>query len=146
MVKLWYNKNIMLEIVSFIIDKLPLIITAFLSLATYITSKKAKGVQIAIEAAVAPIKAELEEQKKANEQMVHELHQVRQDGTRAQFMIKLAHEPTNYDTILRIAYRYFVEQDGDWVMTNEFVQWAEKYHVAVPAAIHAAIQERHAEK
>ena len=34
-------------------------------------------------------------------------------------------QPHNHDTILKIAQRYFVEYEGDWVMTDEFLKWAD---------------------
>ena len=34
-------------------------------------------------------------------------------------------QPTNHDTILKIAQRYFVDYGGDWVMTDEFLKWAD---------------------
>lgn len=33
--------------------------------------------------------------------------------------------PSNHDTILQLAHRYFVEMGGDWVQTDQFLAWAE---------------------
>ncbi len=39
---------------------------------------------------------------------------------------EIARNPSNHDTILRYAERYFIELGGDWVQTDKFFAWVEK--------------------
>ena len=38
---------------------------------------------------------------------------------------EIARNPSNHDTILRYAQKYFIELGGDWVETDKFFAWAE---------------------
>lgn len=38
--------------------------------------------------------------------------------------------PENHDTIIKYAYRYFVELDSDWVETEKFQAWIDKENAA----------------
>ena len=38
---------------------------------------------------------------------------------------EIARNPSNHDTILRYAEKYFIELGGDWVQTDKFFAWAE---------------------
>lgn len=38
---------------------------------------------------------------------------------------EIARNPSNHDTILRYAQKYFIELGGDWVQTDKFFAWAE---------------------
>ena len=61
-----------------------------------------------------------------------ELENVRQDTLRVQLMQYIQGEPSAHDTILKLGYTYFVEYNGDWVMTNKFRDWAAAEGVAIP--------------
>ena len=41
----------------------------------------------------------------------------------------------NHDTILKMGEKYFCEMDGDWYMTNRFLDWAEKENVHLPTSL-----------
>ena len=56
-------------------------------------------------------------------------------------MDEIHRHPDNIDTILRISERYFVEQNGNWVATSEFIKWANKNGVAVPANIATMVEK-----
>lgn len=44
--------------------------------------------------------------------------------------------PHNHDTILKMAERYFSPpMNGDWYMTNRFLDWAEKEKVHLPPSL-----------
>lgn len=38
---------------------------------------------------------------------------------------EIARKPSNHDTILRYAQKYFIELGGDWVQTDKFFAWVE---------------------
>lgn len=69
--------------------------------------------------------------------------ETRRDTVRIQLLMVLEHQSDNIDTILKMAELYFVDLKGDWYMTNEFIKWAKKHDVAVPANIYQAIDENH---
>lgn len=85
-----------------------------------------------IEAALSPLV------QKANKQE-EELREIRLDNTRIQLYMKMEHDPHNYDTILMIAQRYFVELHGDWCVTADFQKWADREKIKIPTAIIDAI-------
>lgn len=43
--------------------------------------------------------------------------------------------PHNHDTILKMGEKYFCEMDGDWYMTNRFLDWAERENVHLPPSL-----------
>lgn len=43
--------------------------------------------------------------------------------------------PQNHDTILKMGEKYFCEMDGDWYMTNRFLDWAERENVHLPSSL-----------
>lgn len=45
--------------------------------------------------------------------------------TRIEMDNLIAREPSNHDTILKYAEKYFVELGGDWVQTDKFLTWVE---------------------
>lgn len=64
------------------------------------------------------------------------LHEIREhilethkDTIRIQLEQQIQHKPDNVDTILKLAEKYFCEMNGDWYMTNEFVNWAEAHGI-----------------
>ena len=53
------------------------------------------------------------------------LTEIRRDTLRIQLTMAMRDQPTNVEMILKIAQVYFVDLDGDWVATNEFLKWAK---------------------
>lgn len=49
---------------------------------------------------------------------------------------ELIQNPHNHDTILKMAEKYFSPpMNGDWYMTNRFLDWAEKENVHLPPSL-----------
>ena len=48
---------------------------------------------------------------------------------------EMLRNPHNHDTILKMGEKYFCEMDGDWYMTNRFLDWAEKEKVHLPPSL-----------
>lgn len=49
---------------------------------------------------------------------------------------EMLQNPHNQDTILKMAERYFSPpMNGDWYMTNRFLDWVEKEHVHLPPSL-----------
>lgn len=77
--------------------------------------------------------------------------ETRLDGIRTLLTMYINTQPENHDTILKIAQRYFVEYGGDWVMTDEFLKWAERENeegrkVHLPPALSSTVQMRFSEE
>lgn len=65
----------------------------------------------------------------------------RKDTLRIQLSQYIQYQPDNVETILKVAETYFCGLKGDWVMTAEFMGWADAHGVKVPFAITKAIEE-----
>lgn len=87
------------------------------------------------------IVARLDKIESHNEGQDAEIHDIRLDTTRTQLYFKMEHDTHNHDTILKIAYKYFVTLHGDWVATIDFLAWAEKENVKIPKPILDAIAQ-----
>lgn len=48
---------------------------------------------------------------------------------------EMLRNPHNHDTILKMGERYFCEMDGDWYMTNRFLDWVEKENIHLPPSL-----------
>lgn len=49
---------------------------------------------------------------------------------------EMSQNPQNHDTILKMAEKYFSPpMNGDWYMTNRFLDWVEKEHVHLPPVL-----------
>lgn len=49
---------------------------------------------------------------------------------------EMLQDPHNHDTILKMAEKYFTPpMNGDWYMTNRFLDWAEKEKVHLPPSL-----------
>lgn len=49
---------------------------------------------------------------------------------------EMLQEPHNHDTILKMAEKYFSPpMNGDWYMTNRFLDWVEREHVHLPPSL-----------
>lgn len=71
----------------------------------------------------------------------------RLEGLRTLLTMYINTQPENHDTILKIAQRYFIEYEGDWVMTDEFLKWADSENekgrpVHVPAVLSRTVEAR----
>lgn len=73
------------------------------------------------------------------DQISEMLTEIRCDTLRIQLSMAMRHQPTNIEMILKLAQIYFVDLDGDWVTTNEFLTWAKEHGVIVPTNIANAI-------
>ncbi len=77
--------------------------------------------------------------------------ETRLDGLRTLLTMYINSQPENHDTILKIAEKYFMDFGGDWVMTDEFLKWADKETEAgrpvhVPATLLNTVQMRKKEE
>lgn len=63
--------------------------------------------------------------KEAVEEIKNLAIETRLDNLRTLLTLYIHDNPENHDTILKIAERYFLEFGGDWVMTDEFLRWAD---------------------
>lgn len=61
------------------------------------------------------------------------------DSSKSTLRIEINEEistnPHNHDTILKMAEKYFCELDGDWYMTNRFLDWAGKENIHLPSSL-----------
>lgn len=48
---------------------------------------------------------------------------------------EIERSPHNHDTILKMGEKYFCEMDGDWYMTNRFLDWVEKENIHLPPSL-----------
>lgn len=78
------------------------------------------------------ITARIDENKQSIQNVMTEVEKVRMDTLRVQLLQYIYNEPQAHDTILKLAYTYFVEYNGDWVMTDKFKEWAEAEKVNIP--------------
>lgn len=65
----------------------------------------------------------------------------RKDTLRIQLTQYIQYQPDNIETILKVAEPYFCDLKGDWVMTAEFMKWADAHDVQVPIKITRAVEE-----
>lgn len=84
-----------------------------------------------IEAKLKPLVDKLDRQEE-------ELHEIRLDTTRTQMIMLMEHQPHNYDTILKVAERYFCTLQGDWYCTSLFKDWAKREGIEIPNQIYQA--------
>lgn len=67
------------------------------------------------------------------------LDRTKLDTMRLQLMVLIQNQPDEHSTILEVANAYFVYYGGDWVMSDLFLEWAEKEGVRVPIEIYNRI-------
>lgn len=48
---------------------------------------------------------------------------------------EILRNPHNHDTILKMGEKYFCEMDGDWYMTNRFLDWADQERIHLPPSL-----------
>ena len=60
-----------------------------------------------------------------------QLNNIELDSTRSQLLTLLSDYPDNKSEILKVAYHYFKELDGDWYMSELFDEWAKERNIDV---------------
>lgn len=48
---------------------------------------------------------------------------------------EMLRNPHNHDTILKMGEKYFCEMEGDWYMTNRFLDWADQEQIHLPPSL-----------
>lgn len=117
------------------------------TIATTATTMVALAIIFLIYKSEARTKADLQSHIEASNKLATEL---RQDNAEIKDMIlengkstlrieineEMLQNPHNHDTILKMAEKYFSPpMNGDWYMTNRFLDWAEKEHVHLPPSL-----------
>lgn len=72
------------------------------------------------------LKAHIIRTEKATQMLQTNILENQRSSLRTELNLMMYLRPENHDTILRMAYRYFVELKGDWVETDEFGTWIER--------------------
>lgn len=104
--------------------------TAMFRYLDYKKAQKGEG----IDARLKPLLDKLNKQEE-------DLHEIRLDTTRTQLIMLMEHQPHNYDTIIKVAERYFCELHGDWWMTSLFKDWAKREGIEIPNQIYQATKD-----
>lgn len=102
-------------------------------------------------------KKELEDHKEESKKLVDSIsstmidiqktvNDTRKDTLRIQLLMYIQTDPTNIDTIIRLAETYFVELGGDWYMTSEFLKWSKTQDVMIPLHINSILDKEHNSK
>lgn len=60
-----------------------------------------------------------------------QLDNIELDSTRTQLLTLMSNYPDNESEILKVAYHYFKDLDGDWYMSELFAKWAEERNIDV---------------
>lgn len=60
-----------------------------------------------------------------------QLENIELDSTRTQLLTLMSNYPDNESEILKVAYHYFKDLDGDWYMSELFTEWAEERNIDV---------------
>ena len=117
------------------------------TIATTATTIVALAIIFLIYKSEARTKAELKKHIEASNKLTQE---IRRDISEIKSMIldngkstlrieineELLQNPHNHDTILKMAEKYFSPpMNGDWYMTNRFLDWAEKENVHLPPSL-----------
>lgn len=122
------------------------LITAIRGVREYIDKCKGNTLESQIQKAIAPLMKKIDSIESHNAKQDEKLEKIYLDTTRTQMYFKMEHDTHNYDTILKIAHRYFVELHGDWVATVDFLNWAKKEGIEIPKPILDAITKNDGEK
>lgn len=83
---------------------------------------------------------EANEQVKSINAGIDELKDIVKDAAKSTLRLEINEEmaknPHNHDTILKMGEKYFCPpMNGDWYMTNRFLDWAEKENVHLPPTL-----------
>lgn len=60
-----------------------------------------------------------------------QLDNIELDSTRTQLLTLMSNYPDNESEILKVAYHYFKDLDGDWYISELFTEWAEERNIDV---------------
>lgn len=60
-----------------------------------------------------------------------QLNNIELDSTRTQLLTLMSNYPDNESEILKVAYHYFKDLDGDWYMSELFSEWAKERNIDV---------------
>lgn len=63
--------------------------------------------------------------------IVVQLDTLEQDAARSQLLTLMSSYADNESEIMKIAYHYFRELDGDWYMTELFMKWASQHNIDI---------------
>lgn len=55
------------------------------------------------------------------------------DALRTQLMVMIHDYPSERTDILRLAEHYFVRLDGNWIMSNIFIEWCDHEKIQIPS-------------
>lgn len=105
--------------------------------------KEQRSIENILDDKLSPIISCLDKLDKHRSKQDKELKETRLDTTRIQLMMLIEHQPYNHDTIIKVAERYFLELDGNWIMAAEFLDWSEKEKVKVSPLLIEAIEKNH---
>lgn len=77
----------------------------------------------------------VEEVKSGVEEIKSMVKETGKSTLRLEISQEIERNPHNHDTILKMGEKYFVEMDGDWYMTNRFLDWVEKENIHLPPSL-----------
>lgn len=112
--------------------------TVVFKILDYHKAQKGESLDNKLDEKLQPILQSQQELLRENQQLCADMKEVRLDTTRLQLLDLMHNEPTNVDTILKIAEFYFCTLGGDWYCTSLFRKWTKEYNVEVPDVIHHA--------
>ena len=115
--------------------------TAVFKYLEYQKAQKGETLEAKLDEKLKPLMDINDVLRQTNDELKAELKEIRLDTTRIQLLDLMHDEPTNHDTILTVAHRYFCQLSGDWIASVEFQAWADKEKINIPDAISQAIVE-----
>lgn len=88
-----------------------------------------------------------QEIKKCLETLEHLAVENQVDVLRVQLLMSIEYHPENHDSIIGMAERYFIELDGNWVMTEAFLSWVDRENnagrkVYIPPQLLSAVKSK----
>ena len=64
-----------------------------------------------------------------------QMTELRLDTTRSQLLTLMKNYPDNEEEIMKVAKYYFKDLDGDWYMTNLFIEWGEEKGIDISEVV-----------
>lgn len=74
----------------------------------------------------------MKKDKKELEEIKKDIKELNLSQSRSEMLIMMNHYPNDQFEILKLAERYFVDLDGDFVMTSIFCKWLEENKITKP--------------
>lgn len=106
------------------------VLSVLFLLTAYLIHRSEKRTLLEIER----IRAESIALRKAHDADLQYIKKMTLENQRSSLRTEMDNEifrrPENHDTIIKYAYRYFVELDSDWVETEKFQAWIDKENAA----------------